>query len=235
MADRHQAQAYPLRLPEELKTRVTESARANGRSLNAEIVARLDASFDISKAGLEGPVDFSRLIAELTERQNEAALKTELALAEMRADNAEIATRGLKVEIRELREVIEEAANAGAPSHEIDELRGRLRIAEVVLPQHLDMIAKARRKADELRQQIEARAKARGPQPGEEAQQPKEPKPQTREEMRRGVEEAKAEYLALQKELDELPPLSEEEPTAEPPKPGHRLGRLAAKRSAKPK
>ena len=46
MADRHQAPSYPLRLPEDLKARVEESAKAQGRSLNAEIIARLQASFD---------------------------------------------------------------------------------------------------------------------------------------------------------------------------------------------
>lgn len=45
MSDRHQAQAYPLRMPDDLKARVAESAKANGRSMNAEIIARLDASF----------------------------------------------------------------------------------------------------------------------------------------------------------------------------------------------
>lgn len=46
MADRHQAQAYPLRLTEDLKERVSDSAKANGRSLNAEISARLQRSFE---------------------------------------------------------------------------------------------------------------------------------------------------------------------------------------------
>lgn len=46
MTDRHQATAYPLRLPPELKKRVEESAAAQGRSLNAEIIARLQSSFD---------------------------------------------------------------------------------------------------------------------------------------------------------------------------------------------
>lgn len=46
MSDRHQAQAYPLRLPEELKAKVAESAKANGRSFNSEVAARLSASFE---------------------------------------------------------------------------------------------------------------------------------------------------------------------------------------------
>lgn len=35
-----------LRLTEEMKAKVTEAAKASGRSVNAEIVARLEASFD---------------------------------------------------------------------------------------------------------------------------------------------------------------------------------------------
>lgn len=46
MADRHQAQAYPLRLPDELKERVTAAAEEAGRSLNAEISHRLAKSFE---------------------------------------------------------------------------------------------------------------------------------------------------------------------------------------------
>lgn len=46
MADRHQAQAYPLRLPDDLKARVVGAAAAAGRSLNAEIIARLQQSFE---------------------------------------------------------------------------------------------------------------------------------------------------------------------------------------------
>lgn len=46
MSDRHQSQAYPLRLPEELKAQVAESAKAHGRSMNAEIIARIQQSFE---------------------------------------------------------------------------------------------------------------------------------------------------------------------------------------------
>ena len=45
MTDRHQAQAYPLRLPADLKAKVEEAAAASGRSLNAEIIARLESTF----------------------------------------------------------------------------------------------------------------------------------------------------------------------------------------------
>lgn len=35
-----------LRLPSELKDRITKAAAENGRSVNAEILSRLDRSFD---------------------------------------------------------------------------------------------------------------------------------------------------------------------------------------------
>jgi len=46
MEDRHQITPYPLRVPPELRKRLEEAARDGGRSLNAEIVARLEQSFE---------------------------------------------------------------------------------------------------------------------------------------------------------------------------------------------
>ena len=40
-----QPPSYPLRMPQELRERLTEAAKANNRSMNAEIVARLERSF----------------------------------------------------------------------------------------------------------------------------------------------------------------------------------------------
>lgn len=45
MTDRHQAPSYPLRMPAELRERLEEAAAETGRSMNAEIVARLQQSF----------------------------------------------------------------------------------------------------------------------------------------------------------------------------------------------
>ena len=52
MADRHQIKPYPLRMPDELRERLDEAAKTIGRSLHAEIVARLAASFS-DRAGVE--------------------------------------------------------------------------------------------------------------------------------------------------------------------------------------
>jgi len=42
--DRHQASSYPLRLPANLKAHLVGSAAQNQRSLNGEIVFRLEES-----------------------------------------------------------------------------------------------------------------------------------------------------------------------------------------------
>ena len=70
MADRHQAQAYPLRLPDELKQRVAAAATEAGRSLNAEIVHRLERSFEAS--GEVFPEAMKSFADELEERMQRA-------------------------------------------------------------------------------------------------------------------------------------------------------------------
>lgn len=44
-----QPPSYPLRMPQELRERLAEVAKVSGRSMNAEIVARLEASFTQNK------------------------------------------------------------------------------------------------------------------------------------------------------------------------------------------
>lgn len=44
MSDRHQTKPYPLRMPEELREALQAKAAESRRSLNAEIVARLESS-----------------------------------------------------------------------------------------------------------------------------------------------------------------------------------------------
>lgn len=52
MTDRHQSPSYPLRLPAELKNQVAHAAAVMGRSFNAEVSARLQASFESFIASL---------------------------------------------------------------------------------------------------------------------------------------------------------------------------------------
>lgn len=51
MSDRHQTKPYPLRMSDELRRRLDHEGALNRRSLNAEIVARLEASFPTHEAG----------------------------------------------------------------------------------------------------------------------------------------------------------------------------------------
>ncbi|MDO8280299.1 MAG: Arc family DNA-binding protein [Burkholderiaceae bacterium] len=44
MTDRHRTPSYPLRLPQEVRSRLSDEAARNGRTLNAEILARVQQS-----------------------------------------------------------------------------------------------------------------------------------------------------------------------------------------------
>lgn len=46
-----QPPSYPLRMPQELRERLAEVAKESGRSMNAEIVARLQESFHVHGSG----------------------------------------------------------------------------------------------------------------------------------------------------------------------------------------
>lgn len=48
MSDQHTTVQYQLRLPQELRDKIKESAIAHNRSMNADIVARLEDSFEPS-------------------------------------------------------------------------------------------------------------------------------------------------------------------------------------------
>lgn len=45
MSDQHKTVQYQLRLPEELRDKIKESASTHNRSMNADIVARLSHTF----------------------------------------------------------------------------------------------------------------------------------------------------------------------------------------------
>jgi hypothetical protein len=51
---KHLGVAYNLRLPQELKDKIAESAKELNRSMNADIVARLEESFSIQEANKQG-------------------------------------------------------------------------------------------------------------------------------------------------------------------------------------
>lgn len=68
-ADRHQAQSYPLRMPDELKTKMQEAAAKSGRSLHGELLFRLEQSV----SGEVGTSDSALLAAELAKAKRDAA------------------------------------------------------------------------------------------------------------------------------------------------------------------
>lgn len=51
--DRHQAPSYPLRMPDEMKAKISATAAASGRSLHAELLFRLEESFRLTEDDAE--------------------------------------------------------------------------------------------------------------------------------------------------------------------------------------
>lgn len=59
------ADKFMLRMPDGMRDRIAESAKANNRSMNSEIIARLDASFETDRLNS----DIRNRLEELAERQ----------------------------------------------------------------------------------------------------------------------------------------------------------------------
>lgn len=67
MSDRHTISPYPLRMPEELRVALESSAKEVGRSLHAEIVARLERTLQEDNSALSADlIEAVRLQAILT-------------------------------------------------------------------------------------------------------------------------------------------------------------------------
>ncbi len=69
--DDNRINPYPIRLPQSLRERLEAVAKANGRSLNAEMLLRLEASLD----GQDGFVVNDDLEARMREIAKEEAQK----------------------------------------------------------------------------------------------------------------------------------------------------------------
>lgn len=65
MTDRHQAQAYPLRMPPETKELMIAAAKQSGRSLHSEIIARLTQSFEARADAVQLEIANDALRAQL--------------------------------------------------------------------------------------------------------------------------------------------------------------------------
>lgn len=58
------AEQFVLRLPEGMRARIAEVAKTNSRSMNAEIVARLEASFENKVLPMPDPQKFEAMLSE---------------------------------------------------------------------------------------------------------------------------------------------------------------------------
>lgn len=63
-----QPNSYPLRMPDELRANLEECAKASGRKLNAEILARLKQSVEAPLPNLAWP-DLAKLLQREAEKQ----------------------------------------------------------------------------------------------------------------------------------------------------------------------
>ena len=64
---KHLGVAYNLRLPQELKDKIAESAKELNRSMNADIVARLEDSFETTHLAIKH-VETDILLDDLAEK-----------------------------------------------------------------------------------------------------------------------------------------------------------------------
>lgn len=73
----------------DLKERVEQAARESGRSMNAEIVARLESTFAAPTASAGSAVDLSQTVLELQSLQQLGTLNYELQRAMQNLENAQ--------------------------------------------------------------------------------------------------------------------------------------------------
>ena len=74
MSSGHLNAQYNLRLPDELKQKIAESAKELNRSMNADIVARLEESFEQNFGDLEN-VPLERLLAVVMKKLGENSIR----------------------------------------------------------------------------------------------------------------------------------------------------------------
>ncbi|QWF19304.1 Arc family DNA-binding protein [Lysobacter capsici] len=110
MNDRHQIKPYPLRMQEELRERLDAAAGANGRSLHAEILARLESS--LSKESSDDLLTTflrDQVIEEFEQKQNDALKKINTSTVEGMVQWLK-AMDAYTAEIERLNSMVEEAA-----------------------------------------------------------------------------------------------------------------------------
>lgn len=112
--DRHQAPSYPLRMPDELKERVQEEASRNGRSLHAELLRRIEGSF-------EEPDGNFRITQRIVDGQRVASSIARAVALMNRLEGLRARERRSTERITEIAEQIVSAMN-GARSEELEGL-----------------------------------------------------------------------------------------------------------------
>ncbi len=83
MNDRHVLPPYSLRMPADLREKLEASSQQAKRSLNAEIVARLEASYDFIPQSMAISMDEG--VSELNELNRQQAAISALQIAKIRA------------------------------------------------------------------------------------------------------------------------------------------------------
>lgn len=107
-----------LRLPKELHQQLHEAAAASGRSYNAEIVARLQESFEtptvIERLAFEGSFEAGMLKREIERLNKLLEAQTAKSQQELEAQSKALAAEALKHLYAEAGETIEAARQAAA-------------------------------------------------------------------------------------------------------------------------
>lgn len=112
MSDRHILPPYSLRMPAELRDQLEEAAKTGKRSLNAEIVARLESTFSLPT--IDGREKFIlKGKSEDWELSHISALLRAAALHFERRADVMTQLAEIKVEIENLEQKKDEQAKAG--------------------------------------------------------------------------------------------------------------------------
>lgn len=111
MTDRHQAPAYPLRLPAELKAAVTKAAYVSRRSFNAEVTERLAASLNAT-ALPQAVQDAVQREIELRGGSTEEALTRLVQAGEQRSGLVLNLSVQKGMSVQELSKLVQELAQA---------------------------------------------------------------------------------------------------------------------------
>lgn len=149
------ADKYIIRFPEGMRDRIAAAAKANGRSMNSELIARLEASFEQAESDLLKET----LIAEL--QTNSAVQRAQI---ERLIQQCGVMGLGAKMffELLEAGTPPDDARVQGEVDRILDEADAAIEAASVALPHQaiLDLKAAIERRTELARRHIERLADA---------------------------------------------------------------------------